>query len=105
MTWSTGEWIAFGSLAVAGLVASGMGVGHAIKVSYRFGRTDQEQDEIRKRLDKVESRADVADAHKTTLELVQQAMTALQEQVKEMRDDIKHLLTGRPSSRRNPESD
>lgn len=77
-----------------------MGVGHAIKVSYRFGRTDQEQDEIRKRLDKVESRADIADAHKTTLELVQQAMTALQKQVEEMRADIKNLLTGRPTRRK-----
>lgn len=104
MSWSQEEAIAAGGLVVAVAGAIGAGVLHAIKVSYRFGRTDQEQDELKERLAKLEARADGADAQQSAVKVLQGALEALKEQVIEMRQDLKNLMTGRMGAPRRGET-
>jgi hypothetical protein len=98
--WGPQEWAAVGALGVGLVGAVGAGVVHAIRVSYRFGRSDEEQSNLRARLEKLELQADLAEAHRAGIEVLKAALQSVREQLAEVRQDLKHLMGVRPTSPR-----
>jgi hypothetical protein len=98
--WGPQEWAALTAMGVALMGTVGAGMVHAARVSYRLGRSDEEQANLKALIGKLEARADAADAQQSAVKVLQGALEALKEQVIEMRQDLKNLMTGRIGARR-----
>lgn len=100
--WTPQEWAAVGALGVGLAGAVGAGVVHAVRVSYRFGRGDEEQSHLKARLERLEAQADLAERHRAGIEVLKAALESVREQLFEVRQDIKHLMGARPRPPRTP---
>lgn len=93
--WGPQEWAALAAIGVGLVGAAGAFAAHAVRVSYRLGRSDEEQAQLRERIVKLEARAESAEAQQSAIKVLQGAVESLKEQVMEMRQDLKNLMTGR----------
>lgn len=101
--WGPQEWGAATAMGLGLIGAAGAFAVHAVRVSYRLGRSDEEQSNLKARLGKLEARADAVDAQQSAVKVLQGALEALKEQVIEMRQDLKNLMTGRTGASRRGE--
>lgn len=93
--WGPQEWGAITAMGLGLVGAAGAFAVHAVRVSYRLGRSDEEQANLRSLVAKLEARADAVDAQQSAVKVLQGALEALKEQVIEMRQDLKNLMIGR----------
>lgn len=93
--WGPQEWGAATAMGLGLVGAAAAFAAHAVRVSYRLGRSDEEQATLKARVSRLEARADAVDAQQSAIKVLQGALEALKEQVIEMRQDLKNLMTGR----------
>lgn len=96
---SVGNWIALGALALALFGTIAGFVKFASRVSYRFGQKDTEIAHLKADVDKLvareETHADAMSAFREGIGTWSATLASLQEDMREVRHDMKNLITGR----------
>jgi outer membrane murein-binding lipoprotein Lpp len=99
------DWVPLVGVSITGTVAIVGGIVFAMRVSWRLGQAHEQHQSLTKRVESLEKDAKEGEDHRSAVKLLNQALAALQQEMREVKQTLQTFIENAARPRRRAQGD
>lgn len=99
------DWVPLVGVSITGTVAIVGGIVFAMRVSWRLGQAHEQHQSLTKRVESLEKESKEGEDHRSAVKLLNQALTSLQQEMREVKQTLQAFIENAARPRRRTQGD